>query len=142
MRQGGTGRDPREEEPAHEPTAKLRELPAIGGRAVVPGLCASGRHAEFQGAGGSPARDCEAHGVQKGRRFGGETLAYSSGCPDGSTPAPVAQGWISGLSRPALTMGSSCVNLAVCSAPTRNMATPRRSPSALRGNGPAIASFP
>src|SRR5271167_307396 len=63
---------------------------------------------------------------------GGSTVAglgsYCIGCPEASTPLPVPHGWISVLSRPALTVGSSFVNLAVCSIPTRKMATPRSSP--------------
>jgi len=54
--------------------------------------------------------------------------SYCIGCPDASTPLPVPHGWASVLSRPALTVGSSSVNLAVCSVPTRKMETPRSSP--------------
>src|ERR1039458_10295351 len=38
---------------------------------------------------------------------------YGSGCPDARTPLPVAHGWISVLSRPSFTLGSSCSSLAV-----------------------------
>src|SRR5262249_55419201 len=60
----------------------------------------------------------------------------------GGTPLPVIHGWISGLSSPALTVGSSCTSFAVCSAPTRNMITPRSSPASPNGKGPATAIFP
>jgi hypothetical protein len=54
--------------------------------------------------------------------------SYCIGCPGASTPLAVPHGWISALTRPALTVGSSCVNLAVRSVPTRKMATARSSP--------------
>src|SRR5580704_3665318 len=37
----------------------------------------------------------------------GRQAPYCIGCPDASTPLPVPHGWISGLSRPAFTIGSS-----------------------------------
>src|SRR5206468_9000200 len=58
------------------------------------------------------------------RQLGCEAVAgrsYCIGCPNASTPLPVPHGWMSALIRPALTIGSSCVNLAVCSVPTRKM---------------------